>query len=147
MAHWSIEALLEDFELRDRVEVTHELSDPTMCACYQACDLTIAPGLGEGFGYPLFESLACGVPVLHLDYAGGASILETLKLDYPWAIEPSEWRLDGQHNSLRPVSYAEQWLGPIQSVIEEPFARPNVDHLRWKNLAPVWTRWFNEGVQ
>jgi glycosyltransferase involved in cell wall biosynthesis len=101
--YWSIPALLYDFGLQDRVKVTYDLTSREMCWMYNACDLTLHPGLGEGFGYPIFESLACGTPVLHGDYAGGADVLRQCGYGGATLMTPSAWRLDGIHNQLRPV--------------------------------------------
>lgn len=61
--HWSFPALLADFGLQSKVHLTYELDVNQLKMAYNACDLTLHPGLGEGFGYPIFESLACGTPV------------------------------------------------------------------------------------
>src|SRR5882672_11726137 len=50
--HYSIPALLEDFGLQDITEVTHPpMQDRELAARYRSCDVTLQPGLGEGFGY------------------------------------------------------------------------------------------------
>ncbi len=58
----------------------------------------MAPGLGEGFGYPIVESLACGTPVAHVRYGGGAELIHNQE----WLVNPIGWRLEGQHNNQRP---------------------------------------------
>jgi glycosyltransferase involved in cell wall biosynthesis len=40
----------------------------TMAACYAAMNVFLAPSRGEGFGLPLLEAQACGVPVIVTDF-------------------------------------------------------------------------------
>lgn len=150
--HWSIPALLEDFGLADIVEVTTPpITDAQLAAEYRACALTL--GIGpEGFGFPLFESLACGVPVLHGDYAGGASIMRTCGLD-GYLIQPLTYRIEGQYNCLRPVHSPEAWVGMIQGVLagenaehEAGYCVARTTHLKWENLKYPWRRWAREGI-
>jgi glycosyltransferase involved in cell wall biosynthesis len=57
------------------------LGPPEMAGLYRACDLLLHPYRGEGFGMPVLEAKACGLPVLVTDGGstddfchGGASI-------------------------------------------------------------------------
>jgi glycosyltransferase involved in cell wall biosynthesis len=47
-----------------------ELADSEMPGLYRACDCLVHPYRGEGFGLPVLEALACGIPVIAT--AGGA---------------------------------------------------------------------------
>src|SRR5258706_3442870 len=49
---WSIPGLAEDFKVAERIFFTNSLDDVTLAQLYGACNVTFAPGLGEGFGYP-----------------------------------------------------------------------------------------------
>jgi len=55
-----------------------ELPDYKMPSLYTACDCFVLPTHGEGWGLPIFEALACGLPVITTGY--GAPF-ETLKND------------------------------------------------------------------
>jgi glycosyltransferase involved in cell wall biosynthesis len=46
------------------------LSDDEMPALYRACDCLVHPYRGEGFGLPVLEAMACGLPVIATE--GGA---------------------------------------------------------------------------
>lgn len=147
--HWSIPALIADYGLGDVVEVTHVLDDAELAARYRACDVTLAPG-SEGFGYPIFESLLCGVPCLHGDYAGGASILASCGLS-ELLVAPACYRMETEHNCVRAVYRIEDWVGAALALLaREPQPErwhASVEHLQWAKIWPRWRRWFEEGLR
>lgn len=130
---------------------TEELSDPQMAARYGWSDLTIAPGLGEGFGYPIVESLACGTPVVHGDYAGGVELLP-----HPgWLIEATAWRLESLYALLRPVLHPKDVAVVVRAIVEQKADAPelmqaycsgSVAHLDWQYLWPRWRGWIKAGI-
>ena len=144
--HWSIPALLNDYGLSDIVIQKGPMSDELMSYAYSACDVTLAPGLGEGFGYPIAESLACGTPVIHGNYGGGKEITpEELRVD------PVAYRLDTLHNCLRPVFRPEDWLMAVEvsmGVGQPEQYRALIEHLDWTKLWPrVWQPMFLKLVE
>src|SRR5258708_2652416 len=100
---WSVWQLADDFDLKKHVAVSLDLPDAVLAACYRACGATFAPGLGEGFGYPQVESLACGTPVVSVDYAGGRE-LNPLNA---WRVPACAWRVEGCYGLRRAV------VGPV----------------------------------
>jgi glycosyltransferase involved in cell wall biosynthesis len=81
---WSstpIAAEVESLVLGSRVRFTGYLPDEDLPALYNAADLFCFPSLYEGFGLPVLEAMACGVPVLTSntsslpEVAGEAAIL------------------------------------------------------------------------
>lgn len=147
--YWSINALLADFHLQSYVSVTTQMTNDDLCWAYNACDLVMLPSLGEGFGYPLAEALACGTPVLHGDYAGGACWLRQADHDFA-LVPPDALRIDGIHNQLRPVFDPQDWVAMATSLINNPQGREalraSICHLSWASLWSVWERWFQEGL-
>ena len=145
--HWSIHALLTDFGLGDCTVVTQHWEDRELARAYAACDLTLLPSLGEGWGYPIAESLACGTPVLHGDYAGGAHLIPRLE----WKVPVQAWRLDTLHNCVRPVFDPDAWVERAVAALGEPtdheFCRASVEHLSWDRLwNGVWKKWILNGL-
>lgn len=147
--HWSLDALVADFQLGEYVEISSPpAEDKWLAEQYRKCDLTILPS-SEGFGYPLFESLACGVPCLHGAYAGGGSLLEAFGLGN-LLVQPRTWRLEGAHNSLRPVFEPADWVEAMELVLTRPNEpaelASRIEHLSWDKLGKTWRKWFHDGL-
>src|SRR4029077_11733014 len=102
---WDVGQLAEDFCFRRGeifVSATADhgvVADAHLAARYAASTVTLAPGLGEGFGYPIVESLACGTPVVHGNYGGGVDLMPC----EAWLVEPAAWRLESCYALMRPV--------------------------------------------
>ncbi len=146
---WSLPALVEDYGLEDNVKVTFcgDLDDEELSYFYSACDVTMLPSLGEGFGYPIAESMACGVPCTHGNYAGGAEIITEDML-----IPVQAWRMDTPYNCSRPVFDPMDWAERITdpSIYGWPAdgCVSYVQHLAWSNLWPsIWKKFFEEGLR
>lgn len=129
---------------------TDHLSDRQLAAQYAASDVTIAPGLGEGFGYPIVESLACGTPVVHGAYAGGTDLVPR-----GWQILPIALRLDGCYALQRPVFVAAAWADRVEQICrgtettgaeQTAFCTGSVAHLSWQALWPRWRAWITQGL-
>ena len=133
--YWDIVALVQDFGLLNRVLVTNPpMPDEDMAQLYSACDVTLGIGLGEGFGYPIFESLACGTSCVHGDYGGAAEHLPE------WCKpKPVAWRLEGQFNCLRPVFNTSDWESRCQPPHKSEILPEMLD---WNNLWPKWEAWL-----
>lgn len=152
--HWSIPQLAEDFGFNSTqgMVVTEYLEDMELAAMYSLCAATIAPGLGEGFGYPIVESLACGTPVVHGDYGGGAELVPNQE----WLVPAAAARLDGIYGMVRPVFSAADFADRVVRAIEAKKTEPEVvreycagavAHLNWDHLWLRWRSWFNAGLQ
>lgn len=151
--HWSINALIEDFGLQDTVILTFagEYSSEQLSYFYSACDVTMLPSLGEGFGFPIVESLACGVPCIHGNYGGGVELIP----DKDWLVQPRAERLDGPWNCIRPVWSPDDWANTLATVLDEAkdgmlkdVCVQAVEHLQWRNLWPsAWRKWLLAGIK
>ena len=147
--HWSLPALLHDFGLSGVTQVSMELSQEELSWRYAACDVTLHPGLGEGFGYPIFESLASGTPAIHGDYAGGADVLRQCQWE-DFLVPAESWRLDGLHCQVRPIFNPKDWADRVGTILKEDYnreaLRASICHLDWSNLWSMFNTWFEEGL-
>lgn len=140
---WSLPQLIEDFDLSHRVAVSLSLNDHQLAAGYRGCMATLAPGRGEGFGYPIVESLACGTPVVHADHGGGADLTPA-----PWRVTPYTEHLEGVYAELRPLLAPSDVVDTVEQAAEAPpegiadYATP----YHWPTLWPRWRQWVAEGL-
>lgn len=151
---WDVGQLAYDFGFpRDAVFVsTEELTDAQLAARYSWSDVTFAPGLGEGFGYPIVESLACGTPVVHGQFAGGAELIPVAD----WLVAPVAWRLESCYVLQRPVFNPDHVANALltaaqakrqQGQIMVGYCTGSVQHLSWKHLWPRWRSWIHQGLE
>lgn len=63
-------ALAESLGVLRRTASLPAVDDEGLAAIYAVCDVLAQPSLGEGFGIPVIEAMACGLPVVVSD--GGA---------------------------------------------------------------------------
>lgn len=119
---------------------TRSLSDEELSWWYAATDVTLAIGSGEGFGYPIAESLACGRPVVHGAYAGGAEILPEHML-----AEPLGYYAEPPHGNLRPVFEPRSWATRVEMLAGSHAGLDARYH--WNVLWPRWRKWLLEEVQ
>jgi glycosyltransferase involved in cell wall biosynthesis len=141
-ANYSIPSLLVDFGLLERSVISlNQISDEHMATAYSACDVTLAPGLGEGMGFPIFESLFSGTPCIHGNYGGAPEWMNNQDL----LVEPVAYRYEGSYCSKRPVFSAQDWAEKTAAIIGKRMNYPG--ELDWSNLWPRWEAWFREAAK
>ena len=127
-------------------------TDDQLRQAYQRCGVTLLPSLGEGFGYPLVESLAAGTPVVHSTEAGGAELVPRPE----WKVPTRGQRLEGPHALLRPVFDPADWANAIERVWAwqdrwadqgRGYCQGSVAHLRWGQVWGRWRSWIKQGLQ
>ena len=110
-----------------------------------ACSVTLGIGNGEGFGYPVFESLACGVPCVHGSYSGAAEHMHREML-----VDPIAYYSAGAFTSKRAVYRPEDWADAATSCAlkASQTARHSLlpRQLDWDNNWANWEKWFREGL-
>jgi glycosyltransferase involved in cell wall biosynthesis len=139
---WNVMELCSEYKLETSTIITMPPQrDDWMGAAYSCCDVTLAIG-SEGFGYPIVESQACGVPVVHGNYAGGAVWVPPQNL-----IEPTAYMIEGLSAIRRPVYDPDDWVAKIRGHIYPGAPKVgDMEPLRWHRVWPKWKKWFMEGL-
>ncbi len=106
--------------------------------------------LGEGHGFSVVESMACGVPCVTGNYGGSVELVP----NHLWLVEPISERLDTLHNCIRPVYSPVDFAARIEDVLNDPalrnpeMCRNAVAFLDWKALWPsTWVKFFLDGIR
>jgi glycosyltransferase involved in cell wall biosynthesis len=145
--YWNIGALAVEYGVGNRILYEdRELSDKELAMRYSACDATIVMSGGEGFCYPVAESMACGTPAVTGSYGAQAEIAAI-------AIHPAAYRITTQHNVRWAVYRAEDLVEGIKAALtlaaltlNRDHCRERVEHLDWQKIGIVWRKWFRKGI-
>lgn len=143
--HWSIPALLLDYGINNQAIISlGDLSDDDMARAYSACDLTLGIGLGEGFGYPVFESIACQTSCIHGNYGGALEWMHPSSL-----VDPIAYRYEGVFACKRPVFSAKDWVNKAEQLLRiVPRSEVKLNNeIDWNLLWPRWEYWLKEGIK
>jgi glycosyltransferase involved in cell wall biosynthesis len=140
--HWSIPYLLGDFGLSGGNLISlGQFTDDVMAKLYSACDVTLGIGAGEGYGFPIFESLACGTPCIHGNYGGASE-----HLDPAFVVASENHRYEGIYGCLRPVFNPASVARNVNFVMEQKCKAELPVGLDWNNLWPRWEQWLRKGI-
>lgn len=140
-AYWDLHELKKIHGLTNIIITTFHYTDQRLAQVYSACDVTLGPGM-EGWGLPLSESLACGTPVVTMDWAGQTEFV-------PWTmrVPPVAFHQTGPGSFLRPVHRAGEWAAAVESVFrfksESSLLKPEFE---WQNCWPKWVEWIKESL-
>lgn len=81
------------------------ISDTAMSWIYSAFDVLLSPSLGEGFGIPVIEAQACGVPVIVTDASAQSELCGA-----GWKV-PGHWLYDS--------SQLADWVRPYDALLKQ----------------------------
>jgi GT2 family glycosyltransferase len=90
-----------------------EFADHQMGALYRSADCFVLPSRGEGWGMPVLEAMACGLPVISTDWSGPADFLHP-GVGYPLEVK----------SMVKAVAKC-PWYDGFE------WAEPDFDHLRF----------------
>lgn len=76
--------LIAELGIQDSVIFINDVPDEDLPYFYNASRLLIFPSLEEGFGFPVLEAMACGLPVI----CSRAASLPELAGDAAWLVDP-----------------------------------------------------------
>jgi len=123
---------IERLELPDGppmvVMVNPGFSEYQMGALYRSADCFVLPTRGEGWGMPVLEAMACGLPAIATSYGGPADYLHD-DIGYPLNV-----RSLVPARGWRPYHDGFEWAEPdddhLRFRMREVFDRPEKAHLR-----------------
>jgi glycosyltransferase involved in cell wall biosynthesis len=141
MRYWDVQALVADFALQGRIAVTMGLTNEELACYYSACDITILPSIGEGLGYPAFESIFCGTPCFTVNYGGTPEFYKNPE----HLVKYRTCRYEGVYSNVRPVIHPFDMAEAIK-LYGHIRPKPNLD-LDWTHLWPKWEAYFRREVQ
>lgn len=142
--YWDLQALAVEYGIGDQIICENRpLSDGEMAMRYSACDATVVISGGEGFCYPVAESLSCGIPVVTGNYGAQAELT-------PHTIEPITTVIDTSHNVRRAIYDPRDVAVALRHVLlNRPLGQECEDlvaHLNMKQLGVIWKRWLKKGL-
>jgi len=79
--YWEIDELADRFGIEPKTRATLNLdphrgvSDEVLATIYNAMEIFVLPTMAEGFGLPIIESQACGVPALVTDFSACSELV------------------------------------------------------------------------
>lgn len=153
--YWNIPALLVEYGLEDcLLPMMDTITDSQMAVRYAACDVTVVVSGGEGFCYPIAESLAVGTPVVAGSYGAHTELMMNCGAADLAIINPLTTQVDTIHNVRRAVYEPEHLASVLEFELNkrtdnarrESIAR-SVEHLHMLKLGVQWKRWFRQGIK
>jgi glycosyltransferase involved in cell wall biosynthesis len=139
--YWSLGTQISDYGLQGRAAITvARFTDEQMAWMLSACDVTL--GIGpEGFGFPVAESLACGVPCICGSYGAQAEFAPK-----KMQVDPIGYFEEGSFCSLRPVHDPMKWAIRVEMNLGAKVSLPEAIDWNGPVLWPRWEKWFREGL-
>jgi len=106
------EAAIDAKQLPKVILHTRELSAAEMPRLYRACDAFVLATRGEGWGLPVMEAMAMGLPTAATNWSGCTAFLDST-VGFPIAVEKLEPVDTG---SIYPVTGIEKWAKVCSSL-------------------------------
>jgi len=139
--HFDMLALAREYKLEGRIIFSRPLNDDELAWCYSAMDCFWGMGQ-EGWGMPLAESLACGIPTIHMDFAGGADFVPV-----SMQVHPIAFIQQGFFGVRKPVFRAQDWADKTMAWLDVHAKIDAPDYIKWENAWEAWKAWLLEGVK
>jgi glycosyltransferase involved in cell wall biosynthesis len=118
---------------RARIRTSHPLPLPALAELYRACDVLVLPTKAEGWGLPIIEALACGIPAIATNYSGHTTFLNEANgylIDVERMIAVNDPFF---YDTAEPLGvWAQPNLDHLQALMRRAFA--NADERRRKGL-------------
>ena len=103
---------IDDLGLTNVASISSALSTSDMALLYNNYDAMIFPSRAEGWGLPLIEAIACGLPVISTYHSGHT--------EYLAAIDGQFVRLDHQLHPITCPEFLQHWKSGGQWAVASP---------------------------
>jgi glycosyltransferase involved in cell wall biosynthesis len=101
----------ERMRTSDQLQLHLGIPNDNIASLYNCFDVLAMPSFGEGFGIPLIESQACGIPVITSDWTAMTELCGA-----GWLVDGEPW-YDATQGSFFKVPYISQ----IRDALEEAY--------------------------
>jgi glycosyltransferase involved in cell wall biosynthesis len=106
-----------------------DLSDREMAAFYRDADAFVLPTRGEGWGRPIVEAMASGLPVLVTNWSAPATYLTRsngFPIEYELVPVPADYPLEAYHGQQWAVAHVDHLADTLRFVAQHPEAARNI---------------------
>lgn len=102
------------------------IEDEEVVRLYTAADVLLSCSMGEGFGLPVAEAMACGTPAIVTDFTAQPEIVG----DTGWKVDYEPWWDEKQRSDV-----ATPLIGDIVAALEEAYAERGTERARERAAA------------
>jgi len=125
------------------VYIADELDEQQMNALYRACHVLVHPYRGEGFGLPIAEAMACGLPVIVTGFGAAMDFCnEERAFLIPAGAEYFPDNLVGDMETVHRPFWAKPERNAMESLMEQIYR----DYEGAKAVAARAARWVRENL-
>jgi len=159
-----IRTIIDELEISDYVKLPaldpmiNPIEDAEMAAIYSACDVMLHTSLAEGFGLPLLEAAACGVPAIATRSTAMIELVEPVSgwlidviedyVYFPAYVATCQWHHPPSIKSCleRMEQALEAWKGGRLENLRKK-ARSFAENYDWERIMPLWDSLLKEVVE
>lgn len=130
-------------EVPEIIYIADELDEQQMNALYRACHVLVHPYRGEGFGLPIAEAMACGLPVIVTGFGAAMDFCdEERAFLIPAGVEYFPDNLIGDMETVNRPFWAKPERNAMESLMEQVYR----DYEGAKAVAGRAARWVRENL-
>jgi glycosyltransferase involved in cell wall biosynthesis len=147
-AGWDLPDLLRRYRLQYKSHVSgvtpdNGLTDEGLNRLYNCFDVFALPTMGEGFGLPIVEAMACGVPVVVTEYSACVELVQG-RGEF---IKVKDLITFGSNNINQALADTDDLVDKLETLYADASLRAAhgragrefAETLKWDSLTPRWT--------